>query len=225
MRQEGFVILIGVLLTVAAALAIGGVPFSGGGSDVIVSDTIAQVDAAASTSVAVSVASETTVPDVSIRERAVPNSSPTTITASGGSLAPTPPTTADTAAAGPIAATTATQPDDPGGSDDELRDRDTLLVAVANASGIDGVSASIVAELEAAGYIDVAEVAAVQPSSTSAIHFGPGLDRESFLVTADIAWDGVELLAMALAPEIEPPGQYDLLILVGTDRAEPALQP
>ena len=62
-----------------------------------------------------------------------------------------------------------------------------------DASGLDGVSVSKAAELEAAGYMDVVAVDAVQPSSVSAIYSAPGLDREVFLAAADLHWDGVEL--------------------------------
>ena len=92
-------------------------------------------------------------------------------------------------------------------------------------SGLDGVSVSKAAELEAAGYMDVVAVDAVQPSSVSAIYSAPGLDREVFLAAGDLHWDGVELLTMALAPEIESTGEFDLLVLIGSDRAAPAVQP
>ena len=224
MKQEAFVIAIGVFLTVAAAIAIGGLPFGGGGgSDVLVSATTASVDTVASTTVPVSVATETTAPDGSVPGREVPPTSPTTTHSPGGSSTPT--TTPNVASAGPIPTTGTTQPGDSDDPDDQLRNRNTLLVVAANASGLDAVSVSKAAELEAAGYMDVVAVDAVQPSSVSAIYSAPGLDREVFLAAADLHWDGVELLPMALAPEIESTGEFDLLVLIGSDRAAPAVQP
>ncbi|HUF98933.1 MAG TPA: LytR C-terminal domain-containing protein, partial [Ilumatobacter sp.] len=90
-----------------------------------------------------------------------------------------------------------------------------------NASGLGGVAGVKAEELEVAGYVDVAAVNAVLSTETSTIYFAAGLEREAMIAAADLGWGGAPLRPMAQAPELRTEDSFDLLVVIGTDRAEP----
>jgi hypothetical protein len=92
-------------------------------------------------------------------------------------------------------------------------------VVVANANGVPGIAGATASELVAAGYVAARPADALERAATSVVYFRDGLDVEAARLVADLGWDGVELAPLGGLPAIEASGEFDLVVLIGLDRA------
>jgi hypothetical protein len=219
MRASNVAFVVACLLAAIAAVAIVGVPTTSGddgGSFAIT--TASSVAPAPATAVATTSAATTTLPATSVAA-STPPSAPAT------SAAPTtePDTTVPDTTAPQSTAPDTTAP--PTTAPPEARDRADLIVAAVNASDVGGVAGEHADELEAIGYVDVGAVDAIDPSAVSGVFYAAGLELEALRLREDLGWIPSDVLSQDLMPELDTDSTFDLVVVIGRDRAGPPPAP
>jgi hypothetical protein len=212
------VTVLAAVLAIAAGVAIAGLPSTPPGADVRVlevptvetrpSETFAPLD------IEPTVTTTTTIPTT-------PIASTTTAVTSTSTTTTDAPASTTTTSTTPTSTTT-TEPTDTSGvfveTGDILRSRDELNVATANASAQAGVATAHAELLQGEGYAGVSPVDS-EPSATSAVYYEPGFELEAARLATDLGWDPIGLAPMADLPTLLTDQTFQLVALVGLDRA------
>ena len=209
MKPTVVVTVLAAVLAIAAGVAIAGLPSTPPGADVRVLEVPAVETRPIETLAPLNIeptATTTTAPRAS-----------TTTTATSSST-----TTPDAPAATTTTTSTTTAPPSADGNfletGDTLRPRPELSVATANASAQAGVATAHAEELQGLGYTDVSPVDS-EPSATSAVYYEPGFELEAARLATDLGWDPIGLAPMAQLPTLQTEQTFQLVALVGLDRA------
>jgi hypothetical protein len=201
------VTVLAAVLAIAAGVAIAGLPSTPPGADVRVL-AVPTIDTRPTVTLApidVEPISTTTVPPTSTSAAPASTSTTTTDAVVQRSTTTTTPTSTTT---------TTSIPD----TVDALRARDELNVATANASASGGVATSHAEILRARGYTTVNPVDS-EPSPNSAVYYEPGFELEASRLATDLGWDPIGLAPMSELPTLLTDQTFELVALVGLDRA------
>lgn len=206
MRLPLTALLLTAALSIAAGVAIAGLPSDPPAGDLVI------VPPTSTTTTSVPA---TTAPPTATSTTATPTTATTTTVADAGTETST--TGPSTTTAAPT--TTTTQPaseEEPG--EPELVARAALDIGAANANGLGGVATATAETLRGLGYETVQPVDAVDPSPVSVVFYEPGLALEAARLAADLGWGEEATAPMADMPPLDTERRFELVALIGTDR-------
>ncbi len=132
-------------------------------------------------------------------------------------VAPEPSTTTTEAPTTTVEATTTTTEPLP-----ELVGRDTLRVAVANGSGVQGLAGRLASELSALEYVNPDPINADRVDVTTVFH-GPDFELEARRLAEDAGFEPDAVAPIEDLPGVESDADYDLVLLLGTDNQPPPI--
>jgi hypothetical protein len=203
MRRSILPFVTACVLAAGAGVAIAGVP-SSGSSDRL---TVASTTGAPTTSEAATVVS-VTVPATTATQP--PLSAPSVPPDLSATTRPPRATSTTTSSSTPLATSIVA----------ESRGRGELTVATVNASGDGGVATALAADLQVLGYGAVSPVDALGPTARSGVFYAPGFELEALRIREDLGWIPGDVLSQDRMPEIESENTFDLVVVIGRDRAE-----
>ena len=202
MKHPWLAYLIVALLSIAAGVAIGGLPDNSS-----VDATIVRVSTVPETTDSAANVADTTEPEVTQPATTVPD---TTV-----------PDTTQPATTQPTTTSTVTTQPDPGNSVPvELPDRSELRVVAANGANVAGAASRVALRLEEIGYVDVLPLNGSDIFEFTVVYYAEGFEDSAVRLAADL-----DLLPDFVEPiENSPsvadlPADVELLVYVGLDRA------
>ncbi len=133
----------------------------------------------------------------------------TTTTPGGGITAVTP---------RPAPTTTTAAPPDPG---DDLRQRASLDVSVANGGAVNGVASATAGALDTEGYSAVQPVDTENPTATTTVYYEPGFQLEAARLASDLSWDPIAIAPISDMPPLATDATFELVAMIGLDKAPP----
>lgn len=110
--------------------------------------------------------------------------------------------------------------EDPAATSTTLRPADQVTVQVLNASGVSGAAAGLTDQIAQSGYVTVDPDNAPPPTrEVTAVVFIDGFQGEGANLATQIGAPPDQVIPLANAPGVNP-GQAQLLVLLGTDKAQ-----
>ncbi len=200
MKNQWWSYVIVALLSIAAAVAIAGLPDT--------SPVAATITASTST-----MAPDDTQPDTTVADTTEPES-----TEPEPTVPPTGPT--DTTVTETTVVSESTTPDTTEPGPAELPDRSELNVAAANGADVAGAALRMAARLEELGYVDVAPVNGTEIVEFTAVYWIEGFEDAALRLAEDLDVPDVLVGSIDNAPPVtDLPADTQLLVYIGPDRA------
>jgi hypothetical protein len=192
MKHQWLAYVIVALLSIAAGVAIAGLP-----NDVPVSATIVVPATTEVPETTVATTTTTVLPETTVATTAPPTTEApaTTVAPSTTVLEPT--------------TTTVSLP---------LPDRDEVVSATANGAGAQGAASRVADQLEGLGYVDVGRFDGTEIVEFTIVYYSPGMEEAAERMAADLELLPQFIAPIAEAPEVVNPPLVQLLVYVGTDR-------
>ena len=119
------------------------------------------------------------------------------------------PTTAASTTTKPLTTTSTTVP---------LLDRDQIVAAAVNGTGVQGAAGRVADQLEGLGYVDVGKADGTDILDFTVIYFVDGYEETAARMAADLDLHPDFIAPIADAPEIPDLGLVQLVAYVGVDR-------
>ena len=212
MRLPLTALLVTAAISVAAGVAIAGLPSDPPAGDLVIGAPPPSAPVPPTTSTQPATDSSTTTAAAAPTTAAPATTTTTTVADEPDTSEPAPTTTA-----APPTTTTTTAP--PASEDPDVAERATLDVGAANANGLGGVASAMAETMRGLGYETVQPVDAVDSSPVSLVFYQPGFELEAARLAADLGWGEEATAPQADMPPLDSDRTFQHVALIGTDRA------
>ncbi len=216
MRSNLVIAVLTAVLAIGAGVAIAGLPRATPGADLRVREMPTISSNPNITLPSATVQPLITGPPVSTGSATTTTVAPTTVPKATMTTTTTP--GGEVSVVTPRPTPTTTGPPDPG---DDLRERASLDVSVANGGAVNGIASATASALDTEGYSAVQPVDAENPTATTTVYYELGLELEAARLASDLGWDPVAIAPISEMPPLATDATFELVAMVGLDNAPP----